>query len=84
VIVLKKVIVYTAPDCPHSKTILEFLKTKNVEIEEKCILTDPKVREELKEVSGAMAIPVTVIDGNVIVGGLDRRIERRLTRALEG
>ncbi len=81
---MKKVTVYTAPNCPHSKKILEFLQEKNAEISEKCILKNPEVLDELKEVSGAMAIPVTVVDEQVFIGGLDRRNERRLSRALEG
>ena len=82
--VLKKVTVYTAPDCPHSKSVLEFFRERGVTVEEKCILDSQEIRDELQEISGAMAIPVTVIGDNVIVGGLDRRTERRLSRALEG
>lgn len=81
---MKKVTVYTAPRCPHSKAILEFLKEKGADIEEKCILDSPEIQQELKEISGSMAIPATVIGDQVFVGGLDRRTERRLSRALEG
>ena len=81
---LKKVTVYTAPECPHSKTVLEFLEERGVTVEEKCILDSQEIRDELQEISGAMAVPVTVIGNEVIVGGMDRRIERRMSRALEG
>ena len=78
---MAKAIVYTAPECPHSKKVMEFLVGNNVEIEEKCILTNPETIQELKEQSGQLAIPVTVIDGDFFIG-FDRRTERRLKRKL--
>jgi len=76
-----KAIVYTAPECPHSKLVKDFLSTNNVEIEEKCIFETPETLRELKEISGQMAIPVTTIDGDIFVG-FDRRTERRIKRKL--
>ena len=78
---MAKAVVYTAPECPHSKKVMEFLVGNNVEIEEKCILTNPETLQELKEQSGQLAIPVTVIDGDFFIG-FDRRTERRLKRKL--
>ena len=78
---MAKAVVYTAPECPHSKKVMEFLVGNNVEIEEKCILTNPETIQELKEQSGQLAIPVTVIDGDFFIG-FDRRTERRLKRKL--
>ena len=78
---MAKAIVYTAPECPHSKKVKEFLSGNSVEIEEKCILTNPETLQELKEQSGQLAIPVTVIDGDFFIG-FDRRTERRLKRKL--
>ncbi|MHA1944405.1 MAG: glutaredoxin family protein [Candidatus Thorarchaeota archaeon] len=78
---MTKAVVYDAPECPHSKKIKKFLLENNVEIEEKCILTSPDTIEERKKVSGQMAIPVTIIDGDVFIG-YDRRTERKLKRKL--
>ena len=78
---MAKAIVYTAPECPHSKKVMEFLSSNNVEIEEKCILDTPETLQELKELSGQLAIPVTVINGDFFIG-FDRRTERRLKRKL--
>ncbi|MBY8997985.1 MAG: glutaredoxin family protein [Candidatus Thorarchaeota archaeon] len=76
-----KAVVYTAPECPHSKKVKEFLSGNSVEIEEKCVFTSPETLQELKELSGQMAIPVTAIDGDFF-SGFDRRTERRLKRKL--
>ena len=73
--------VYTAPECPHSKNLKQFLTEIGVDFEEKCVLTSPETFAELKEVSGQLAIPVLVIDGESFVG-FDRRAERRIKRKL--
>jgi glutaredoxin len=78
---MTKATVYTAPQCPHSEKVKAFLKENNVDIEEKCILDSLEIVEELKEVSGQMAIPATIIDGDVFIG-YDRRTERKLKRKL--
>ena len=78
---MTKAIIYTAPECPHSKKIKNFLMDNNVDIEEKCVLSSPDTFEELKKISGQMAIPVTIIDGDVFIG-YDRRSERKLKRKL--
>ena len=73
--------VYTAPECPHSKKLLEFLKEIGVKIEEKNVLTIAGYFNELFEISGQKAIPATVIGEDVFVG-FDRRVERRIKRAV--
>ena len=74
-------IIYTAPECPHSKNLKEFLEANNIEYEEKCILTSHDAFLELKNKSGQMAVPTTFI-GNEIFIGFDRRTERRIRRHL--
>jgi glutaredoxin len=78
---MTKATVYTAPQCPHSEKIKTFLKENKVDIEEKCVLTSPETIDELKKVSGQMAIPVTIIGEDVFIG-YDRRTERKLKRKL--
>ena len=78
---LPTVVIYTAPECPHSNRMKEFLKKENVTYEEKCILTSAETFAELREKSGQMAIPVADVDGEFFIG-FDRRAERRLKRKL--
>jgi glutaredoxin len=78
---MTRAIVYTAPECPHSKNLKQFLTEIGVDFEEKCVLTSPEIFAELKEVSGQLAIPVLVIEGESFVG-FDRRAERRIKRRL--
>ena len=78
---MAKAVVYTAPKCPHSQKVKEFLASINVEVEERCVFETPHTIEELRELSGQMAIPVTKIDDDLFIG-FDRRTERRLKRKL--
>ena len=76
---MPKAVVYTAPECPHSRKLIAFLKQNRIDFEEKCILASPETLEELKRVSGQLAVPVTVI-GDGIFLGFDSRVERRIKR----
>ena len=74
-------LIYTAPECPHSNTLKNFLREIGIDFEEKCILISPEICAELKELSGQISVPTTVIDGDVFIGH-DRRTERRIKRKL--
>lgn len=78
---MSKVVVYTAPECPHSKKLKEFLSGIDLEFEEKCVLTSSETLEDLFEVSGQRAIPVTAAEDEIFVG-FDRRTERHMKRKL--
>lgn len=73
--------VYTAPECPHSKNLKEFLSEHNVDYEEKDVVKVPEVFEKVKEITGQMAVPLLVVGDDHFVG-FDRRVERRLKRKL--
>ena len=74
-------IIYTAPECPHSKNLKTFLDENNIAYEEKCVLTSPETALELKIKSGQMAVPTTFIGDEIFIG-FDRRTERRIKRHL--
>jgi glutaredoxin len=78
---MSKAVIYTAPECPHSENMKKFLKDTEIDFEEKCILTSPEATAKLKELSGQITTPTTVIDGDVFIGH-DRRSERRIKRKL--
>ncbi|MCK5150741.1 MAG: glutathione S-transferase N-terminal domain-containing protein [Candidatus Thorarchaeota archaeon] len=76
-----RAIIYTAPKCPHSQKLKEFLKETGIDFEEKCVLTNPETFEEVFKETQQKGIPVTIIGGDVFVG-FDRRTERRIKRTL--
>jgi len=74
-------VIYTAPECPHSKDLKKFLEENNIAYEEKCVLTSRETALELKSKSGQMAVPTTIISDDIFIG-FDRRTERRIKRHL--
>jgi len=73
--------IYTAPQCPHSKKLKEYLDEEGISYEEKCILTDPATMDELSDLTKQKAIPVTVIGDDFFIG-FDRRTQRRIKRKM--
>ena len=63
-----KVIVYSTPACPFCVLIKNFLKKNNIKFEEIDVSKDEEKKQEMIEKSGQMSVPVTEIDGRVIVG----------------
>ncbi len=55
----------------------EFLSQKGVAFEEKNVITSEAAMEELVKI-GVMTTPVTVIDGEVVVGFDQKRLEELL------
>jgi len=55
----------------------EFLAEKGIEFENRDITTDPQALEELRKL-GYMTTPVTVIDGEIVIGFDRSKLERLL------
>jgi len=51
-----------------------------VSYEERDVTQDVQAREEMVELSGRMAVPVIIIDGEVMVGFDQKRIEEKLKK----
>lgn len=60
--------VYSTPTCPYCVTLKEFLKEKGVEFEDLDVATDEAARNEMVEKSGQMGVPVSDIDGQIVIG----------------
>ena len=65
---MAKVTVYTTEWCPWCTRIKDWLKEKKVEFEEKDVGEDEEAAREMVEKSGQQSVPVTDIDGKIIVG----------------
>ena len=64
---MAKVIVYTAGWCPWCHKVMDFLKENNIEFEAKDVDNKENAKEVIEK-SGQTGIPVTDIDGNIVVG----------------
>ncbi len=75
---MAKVKVYSTKTCPWCTKVKDFLKEKNVDFENVDVGEDKKASEEMVEKSGQMGVPVTDINGTIIVGFDKEAIEKAL------
>jgi len=62
------VIVYTKDDCPWCVKVEDFFRANGIRFEERNAQGNPAFAEEVRRKSGGFAVPVTDIDGTVIIG----------------
>ena len=76
---MAKAIVYTAPKCPHSLKMKEFLNELNIDFEERGVFTHPDYFNEIFQATEQRGLPVVIIDGDSFVG-FDKRTQRKIKR----
>jgi glutaredoxin-like YruB-family protein len=75
----KKIVIYTLPTCPYCHKAKSFFAANGIDFEEKDVSANPSNREEMIRVSGALSVPVIVIDNSdVIVGWNEGLIREKL------
>ena len=65
---MPKVRIFSTPACPYCVALKQFLKEKNIEFEDINVAEDVAAREEMVKKTGQMGVPVSEIDGQMIVG----------------
>ncbi|PIQ75643.1 MAG: NrdH-redoxin [Candidatus Portnoybacteria bacterium CG11_big_fil_rev_8_21_14_0_20_40_15] len=60
--------VYSTPTCPYCHTLKAFLKEKGVEFQDIDVSQDEKALHEMIDKSGQMGVPVSDIDGQIVIG----------------
>ena len=70
------VIVYTSPTCPYCTMVKEFLSQRGTSFEERDVSRDPSYAQELVRSTGQMGVPVTIINGQIVVGFDRGRLEQ--------
>ncbi len=75
---MSKVIVYSTTVCPWCVKVKEFLKQNKIEYEERNAQENPEYAHEVMAKSGGMAVPVTDIDGTIIVGFNVKKLKEAL------
>lgn len=76
---MAKAVVYTAPKCPHSLKLKDFLKEINIDFEEKGVFDNPETFKEIFEATEQRGIPVVIIDGEAFIG-FEKRTQRKIKR----
>lgn len=70
--------IYTTSTCPWCMKTKEFFKANNVHYKELNVGADEKARNDMFEKSGQFGVPVTDINGTIIVGYDKEALEKAL------
>jgi glutaredoxin 3 len=76
-----RVDIYTSPTCGYCHQAKRFLSERQIRYSEYDVSQDRDAAERMMNLTGQMGVPVLVIDGQVIVGFDQTRIEELLARA---
>ena len=79
-----EVVVYTTPTCPYCHSVKQFLTQRRIPFTERDVASDPRAAMEMVQRTGQQGVPVTIIDGEVIIGFDRPRLEQALARAAAG
>ena len=60
--------IYTTPTCAYCHAEKEFFKEHNIEFQDLDVFSDAKARQEMIEKTGQLGVPVTDIDGQIVIG----------------
>ena len=77
--VAHRIIVYTGPGCSHCAAAKKYLRLKGVGFREIDVSRDQHAAETLMRRSGQMGVPQIDIDGHIIVGNDQLKIDRLLS-----
>lgn len=75
---MTKVLVYTTKTCPYCQMLKQFLRANKVEFKEIDVGEDPEAATHMIEKSGQIGVPVTDIDGKIILGFNPEEIKKAL------
>ncbi len=75
---MAKVMVYSTQTCPWCTRVKDYLNSKNVVFEHIDVSEDREKADEMVRKSGQQGVPVLDIDGEIIVGFDQAKIDKLL------
>ncbi len=75
---MKSVVLYTQPNCPPCEFAKNYFKEKNIDVTIKNVKEDQTALQELTKKYKSYSTPTIVIDGEVIIGFEQVKIESAL------
>ncbi len=77
----KSIIVYSTTYCPWCVKVKDFLKQNGLQYEERNAQENPEYVQEVMKKSGGVAVPVTDVDGTIIIGFNVKKLKEALVLA---
>ncbi len=65
---MPEVKIYSTPTCAYCITLKKYLEEKGIDFKEIDVSEDKEAADRMIEKTGQMGVPVTEIDGEIIVG----------------
>ncbi len=75
---MKKVTVYSTPTCPWCTKVKDYLDQKEVTYEAFDVTKEREKAMEMIKISGQQGVPVIDIDGKIVVGFNQKKIDEYL------
>ena len=75
---MHNVTVYSTPTCPWCHKEKEYFDSKGIKYTDVNVAADPTKAQEMIQKSGQMGVPVTDIDGKIIIGFQKDKIDELL------
>jgi glutaredoxin-like YruB-family protein len=75
----KKVVIYSTPTCPNCKRTKAYLSQKGIAYTDLNVAADKDLAKEMIQKSGQMNVPVLVIDGEIVVGFDQNKLDKLLS-----
>ena len=75
---MAKVKIYSTPSCPWCAKVKAFLKKHKIAFTDIDVSDNEKAGKEMIKKSGQMGVPVTDIDGKIIVGFKENELKKAL------
>lgn len=70
--------IYSTPTCIYCKTLKAFLSERGIAFKDVDVSRNQEALKEMVEKSGQMGVPVTEIDGQIVVGFDKEKIKQLL------
>ena len=70
--------IYSTPTCPWCKKAKAYFKENNIKFTDVDVSADEAAQKEMVDKSGKMGVPVIDIDGKILVGFDQAKIEEAL------
>ena len=76
----KQVVIYSTPTCPYCKRAKEYLTRREIPFKEHNVAADRKAAKEMVKKSGQLGVPVITVNGEVLIGFHQDRLDEMLSR----
>ena len=75
----KKVVIYSTPTCPYCKRAKDYFTQKGIAYTDYNVGEDREKAKEMIHISKQMGVPVIVVDGEVLVGFNQAKLDSLLS-----